>query len=299
MAATWRARWYQDSASSEARETGAVSDGALTDRELLGQGREAEIYAWDDGLVLRLFRTAELQERLERESVAMRAAAECGVPVPRVEESITVDGRPGLLLERVDGPDLITLFGRRPWLVPRLVRTVGILHTQMHAAVAPPELEDLQVRVRRRIGDVRGNMLPTDLADFALERLEGLPVGDRLCHGDFHPGNVLLGSDGPRVIDWTATTRGHPMADVARTCLMLTVGEAEPSMPALVRRMDKFGRAVIVRWYLRAYRRRAPIDDDLMSRWQVVRAADRMSEGIVGEYPKLIALLRRAADAAS
>jgi aminoglycoside phosphotransferase (APT) family kinase protein len=239
-----------------------------------------------------------MQSRLDREATAMRAAFACGVPAPRVEGSITVDGRPGLLIERVDGPDLITLFGRRPWLVPRLIRRVGSLHAQMHGAVAPTELDDLRERIRRRIDDVPDAILPSKLADFARRRLDGLPDGDRLLHGDFHPGNVLLGSDGPRIIDWTATARGAPAADVARTCLMLSVGEPDPSMPTLVRRVEMFGRRTITKWYLRAYRRAAPMDDDSVRAWLPVRAAERFAEGIVGEYPRLMALLDAASEKA-
>lgn len=271
---------------------------ALAGRELLGQGREAEIYAWDDNLVLRLFRTPELNERLEREAAAMRAAEACGVPVPRVEGTLTVNGRPGLLLERIDGRDIITLFGRRPWAVPRMVRRVALLQAQMHDAVAPPTLEDLRARIRRRIAVVPSDVLPKDLADHALTQLDTLPDGDRLCHGDFHPGNVLLSSAGPRVIDWTAATRGDPTGDLARTALMLTVGEAEPTMPLLVRRLDATGRTVVVRAYLRAYRRLRPFDDELMARWQIVRAADRLAEDISGEQAKLVAILRAAVERA-
>ena len=276
-----------------------MSRDALAGKALLGEGREAEIFAWDDELVLRLFRTQEMQSRLDHEAAAMRAASECGVPVPRVAGSIVVEGRPGLLIERIDGPDLITLFGRRPWLVPRLIRNVGSWHAQMHEAVAPADLDDLRDRARRRIGDVPESILPTALADFARRRLDGLPDGDRLLHGDFHPGNVLLGSQGPRIIDWTATARGAPAADVARTCLMLSVGEAQPSMPALVRRVEMFGRRTIAKWYLQAYRRAAPMDDALVKAWLPVRAAERFAEGIAGEYPRLLALLYGAAERAN
>ncbi|TMA37195.1 MAG: aminoglycoside phosphotransferase family protein, partial [Deltaproteobacteria bacterium] len=43
--------------------------------------------------------------------------------------------------------------------------------------------------------------------------LETLPDGDQLCHGDMHPGNIMLSRRGPMVIDWTNARRGHPAAD--------------------------------------------------------------------------------------
>src|SRR5215210_4707672 len=98
--------------------------------------------------------------------------------------------------------------------------------------------------------------------------LEALPDGDRLCHGDFHPGNILLGDRGPAVIDWTGATRGDPAGDLARTRLLLQIGAVQEYMPALVRRMQAYGRGAFFRLYLRAYRRTRSIDDNLVDRWE-------------------------------
>src|SRR5262249_32610054 len=76
----------------------------------------------------------------------------------------------------------------------------------------------------------------------ALAMLEALPDGDRLCHGDFHPANVLVGRNGPAVIDWTGATRGDPAADLARTRLLLQAGAVPEHMPFLIRRLHALGR---------------------------------------------------------
>src|SRR5262249_3050746 len=83
-------------------------------RRLVGQGREAEILEWDDGTVLRLLRSSESQTRVQREATALRAAAEAGIDVPAVYGTTTVEERAGLIMGRVDGPDLITLMGGDP-----------------------------------------------------------------------------------------------------------------------------------------------------------------------------------------
>jgi aminoglycoside phosphotransferase (APT) family kinase protein len=266
--------------------------GGIAGRRLVGQGREAEIFEWDDGAVLRLLRWSGDTARVEREAAAMRAAADGGVDVPQVDGTVMVDGRAGLIMERVDGRDLITLMGRRPWTVPRAARIVGTAHARMHEVVAPPELWSLREYARFKIGAAD---LEPALAEFALATLEALPDGDRLCHGDFHPGNVLLGRHGPAVIDWTATTRGDPAGDLARTCLLLRVGAVEEHMPALVRRLQAFGRGAFYRGYLRAYERVRPIDGAMVDRWEIVRAADRISDGIEAERATLLALLERRA----
>jgi aminoglycoside phosphotransferase (APT) family kinase protein len=271
-----------------------MSEGSGTDgRRLIGEGREAEIFTWDEGTVLRLARPSSRWVRVEQEAMAMRAAAAGGVPVPRVHGTTTQDGRAGLIMDRVDGPDLITLMGKRPWTVPRSARMVGREQAAMHEVVAPPDLPSLHDHVRGKI-NAAGD-LPAEFAELALATLDTLPVGDRLCHGDFHPGNVLIGRWGPAVIDWTNAARGDPAADLARTRLLLRQGAVPENMPALIRHLQAYGRGAFFRLYLRAYRRARPIDADLVDRWEIVRVADRVVEGIDAELPALLALLERRA----
>src|SRR2546421_1390947 len=80
----------------------------------IAEGREAEIFAWDEGYVLRLLREAGPLNRLELEAAAMQAARSAGVAVPAVREITTVLGRPGMIMERVDRIDMLTLIGRKP-----------------------------------------------------------------------------------------------------------------------------------------------------------------------------------------
>jgi len=95
------------------------------DLELLGAGREAEVFAWEGGHVLRLARNPFDTGMIEREVIALRAAHAAGTSVPAVYERLTVDGRPGVVLERVDGIDLLDWLAARPWAVRSVGRTLG------------------------------------------------------------------------------------------------------------------------------------------------------------------------------
>jgi aminoglycoside phosphotransferase (APT) family kinase protein len=259
----------------------------VTERVRIGEGREAEILEAGDGRVLRLLWSAEREPWLDREEAALRAASAAGAPVPTVYERMTQDGRPGLVMERLDGPDLLTRLGTRPWTVVAAGRMLGHVHARLHEVSAPAELPDLKDNIRELL-ERRAQRVPADLAAEACERLAELPDGDRICHGDYHPANVLLTTDGPRVIDWAGASRGDPIADVCRTQLIVELGEVPQAAPALVRRLDYVGRSLLLRSYLRAYGRP---DRLLIARWTRVLAIARLAEGIDAERTSLLNLL--------
>ncbi|MDE3096802.1 MAG: phosphotransferase [Chloroflexota bacterium] len=259
----------------------------------IAQGREAEIFAWEDGAVLRLLRVAGGTSRLAHEAAAMHAAASCGVPVPAVRGLTTARGRPGIVMERVDGQDLLTGVGRRPWTLFRAARLTGQLQARLHTVVAPASLPDLRSLCERRIRSLDAPRELEHLRRFALATLDALPDGDRLCHGDFHPGNIIDGARGPVIIDWPNVTRGAPDADVARTALLLRLGEPPPGSPLLVRYLTAAARRLFLSRWAAAYRAMRRPDEEALVRWQVVRAAERLSEGIEGERPHLLRLIER------
>ena len=69
-------------------------------------GRTAEIYAWEEGQVLKLFHDWLSANRVEYEAQISRAVHTSGLPVPAVGEVVEINGRLGLIYERVVGPSM-------------------------------------------------------------------------------------------------------------------------------------------------------------------------------------------------
>jgi hypothetical protein len=84
---------------------------------LIGQGREAEIFEWSDGRALKLLRARGSNAGLAREIAALHAARSAGVPVPQTYGEVTIEGRSGLVMDRFEGADLLTIIGQKPWRV--------------------------------------------------------------------------------------------------------------------------------------------------------------------------------------
>jgi aminoglycoside phosphotransferase (APT) family kinase protein len=253
----------------------------------LGAGREADVYAYGDGAVLKLYRPGFDGHRAE---AATLRALDGRAVAPKLLGVIESDGRTGVVVERVAGPDLLTLLQRRPWHILAVARSLATTHLAVHRVQAPTELADLRVVLTDRI---RGAGLPPQLRDFARRVLDGLPDGDRLCHGDYHPGNLLLAHGQPVVIDWGSATRGLPEADHARTLLLLRSADPLPGTPPLSRALIAAGRSLLANGYARTYRRGSPPMTQTGS-WLVVHAAARVSEGIHTERDMLIDRLEHA-----
>ena len=255
----------------------------------IAEGREAEIFAWEAGKVLKLYRSRSDAPSAEWEAAATAAVVAAGGRAPHPFGLVTVRERPGLILEHVDGPDLVTIMARKPWTVRSAGELMGRAHVALHAVIAPTTLPTTREHLERRIRRAGG---PVSWQDAALRRLEALPDGDRLCHNDFHPQNVLLTAEGPIGIDWPAATRGDPAADVARTVLLLTVGAPLPSAPLRVRLLAPVMIGLLRRSYLAAYRATRPLTDASLRAWLLPQAIARLAESIPGERGRLDRLIQ-------
>ena len=265
-----------------------MSDAAsisVRDLKKIAEGAEAEIFEWEGGNVLRLFRTGRPDAAVAYEEAAMRAARAALPLVPSIVGRVDVEGRPGLVMERVDGPDLITLFSQKPWILWRAGTITGDVHAQLHDVAAPASLPSIGERARLWVANP---LVPEHARRAAFDQLASLPEGDRLLHGDFHPGNILMSARGPVVIDWPNATRGDPHADVARTLMLIRGGVLPPGTPLVARLGAAVARKAIVPPYMRAYRRLHRLDPELLRRWTIVNLAIRFAEDLPGERPLLV-----------
>ena len=173
----------------------------------IARGFTAEIYAWKEGWILKLFNAGISRAAVERQANKTRIVHATGLPVPAVGEIIEIEDRYGMELERVDEISMLDALTQSPWKYPALARQLAKLHAEMHIRRVP-ELPALSETLAWKIN--RAEKLPENVRQAALKALELLPEDDRLCHGDFHPGNILLSGRGPVIIDWIDCSRVDP-----------------------------------------------------------------------------------------
>jgi aminoglycoside phosphotransferase (APT) family kinase protein len=238
---------------------------------LVGRGFKSDVYAWGDGHVLKLFHAGTGRDNADREYLATRAVHAAGLPAPTAHEVVEVGGRWGVVFDRVDGPSLFEYVQARPWALPWAVRLLAALHAAIHRCAGPAELPTLRERLAGKI-DAADHPSAAE-RDAARRRLATLPDGTALCHGDFHPANVLMTARGPVVIDWEGATRGHPLGDVAVTSRLIRTAPVPPWAPWVAHLLLRGTRPLLSRRYLKHYFRLQPGMRREVEAWQVPLAA--------------------------
>ncbi len=253
----------------------------------VAEGRTAEIFRWEEGRVLKLFRPGWGEGDARYEAGKAEAVHAAGLPVPAVHGVAQVDGRFGIVYEEIVGRPLMESLKNRPWALREAARLLADLHLQVHRAEIPalPRVTD---RLTRAVERAPG--LAEDARTSLLALLGRLPGGNAVCHGDFHPGNVYLTERGPIVLDWMDAARGNPLADVARTAVLFRAAVLPRDMPG--RRVVDLTRRAFYRVYLRRYLAATPAAPGQLGAWMAVVAGARLAERIPGEEKRLPALVK-------
>jgi hypothetical protein len=183
---------------------------------LIATGNVAEVFAYGDD-VLKLYKPGIGPASAEREASILAWLAGTGLPVPRGKGLVQHEGRFGLVMTRLAGvPFAEPMLAAGPPDPAWFEALVG-LHRRVNM-VPGAGMTLLVERLAERIG---GAPLDDGVRAGLLRRLKAMPVGDRLCHGDFHPFNVLGTPADATVIDWLDATCGEPAADLCRTYVLM------------------------------------------------------------------------------
>ena len=224
------------------------------------------------------------------ETIVQRTVASQGYPTPRVvmdgyDEAL---GGAFMVMERVDGVALLEELGigRTLWGLPKTVRRVAsqlsVAAVQLHDLDPQPVVDALETAgvdiaslgVARRIDEIRA-AAETSLAGFDellswLDRARPSLTPSVVCHGDIHPFNMLMTSDGSfNLLDWTNANLCRRELDVGFTAALLQC--APIAVPSPARKPLAAFTGALARRFIDSYRRIAPINLDVVEWFEVLQ----------------------------
>lgn len=258
--------------------------------QFLSQGNTSEIYEWESGKILKLYRKG-LPDRLCLEEFSITKSVYERLQIsPEPFETVRIDGRAGAVYEQIQGETMIKSIALKPWTYKKY----ACMLAQCHARIQIPVDFNLPTVKEKLKKDIKATNLLSDAEKRQLYRyIASLPNGNSLCHFDFHPGNVMVSDGQCRVIDWMTACIGNPLSDTARTVLLLNFAEI-PKAPFWVNLLAKAIQKKICKSYLSEYLKLTGAEFAEIQKWELPLAAARLREWIPeGESQKLVRYIQK------
>lgn len=260
-------------------------------------------------LILRLFAEDDDPLRARWEGAVQTAVAGLGYPAPRVlavNSGTDILGAAFLIMKRLPGRPMLqaaTLAAMLPQAVRLFTaypRVLAQYQVRLHALDPGPLLRAMETESLAEAGPIgagisrRSATLDGQLEQLAhnierlslepfrpalrwlLENRPADPARPVICHGDFHPINILM-SEGvvTGVLDWSMTTAAEAACDVGNTRLLLAIAPME--LPAVLDAILAPMRRVVARRYSQAYQSLRPVDADHVRYFEALRCLIELS----------------------
>ena len=124
-----------------------------------------------------------------------------------------------------------------------------------------------------------------------IEYLDSLSSGDNICHGDFHPNNIMISDQNAVAIDWTHAYSGNPISDLARTCIIFSSPSIPPGISPMNALLSNLRKWLAYRLYTKEYLKLAGKSYRDIDRWILPMAAAKLIEKIPGEEKWLLGII--------
>jgi uncharacterized protein (TIGR02172 family) len=183
----------------------------------IGVGNTATVYEWEEGKVLKLFYEGYPKEAVEREFHNAEAISNMDFAKPKVYEIIFLEERMGIIYDRVEGESL------SDWVMRTGdVQECAVYMAKLHKEILQNKISNVpNYKEFLKCNIVNAPAANSKKREEILQMLDKLMDGNTLCHGDFHPGNILIWSGHAMVIDFMNVCHGDFLYDVARTVFLV------------------------------------------------------------------------------
>lgn len=255
-------------------------------------------------LILRLGQASADPHRFMLEAVVQNALAATAFPAPRVhltETNAAILGGPFVIMQRLQGrplahevkglgagdsfADKVSGMIALPALFRRISATWVDIQQRLHdlpvdgvlRAVADSGLDERMVTFEGQRARLAAAIENANLAGLTpvLSWLEanhpGKPQRLAICHGDFHPLNIMADAGKVTgVIDWANVVVAPPEMDVASA--VANISTAPFNVPPPMRPVLRVVIKSALNSYVRTYRAKRPLDEHALRYFQVFRA---------------------------
>jgi uncharacterized protein (TIGR02172 family) len=244
---------------------------------VLGNGRTAEVLAYDDTSVIKLFRPFMDDAYVKQEYAVAMYAFQNNVPTPEPISVVRQQDRTGIVYRKINGKSLLKILSDEPMHMKSIACRMAALHHRIHTV----SFDNTTISQKKNIE--HAIRCATGIGDSEKEKIIGylhsLPEGNSLCHGDFHPDNIMEG-ESTWIIDWMTGSSGNPLCDVARTKMVLETSEIPDTVSPGMKLLLKFGQRKLAQTYVKEYCKIGNVKQKDIDKWLLPLYAARLVENL-------------------
>lgn len=241
---------------------------------LIGRGATAEVFEWEDGKILKLYREFMPKEACYHEYEITRQLAGHFSFLPKTYEFIQRDNRCGIVYEKITGRTMMVDLFKNLKNYKSYCRNLAGIQKDYQRLI---DFDMVTVKEKLKSDINRAALLSQVEKDTVIAYLEKQPEKEVLCHFDFHPDNVILSEKGAIIIDWMTACKGDPCADSARTKILIKYSFV-PGINPLLERFLRLFKSRMYKSYLKEYIKLTGCDYESITSWELPVAAARLAE---------------------
>lgn len=227
-------------------------------------GNTANLYLFDNKIV-KVFKEYLPYTESLNEAKKQEFAYSCGLNIPKIFEVTEINGRQAIMMEYIKGQTVGKLLTENMELAEHYINVCVNVQKTIHNVVVKSDLlESMVEKLQRQINS--GGNLNKGQKEWLLRRLDSMIFEPRLCHGDFHPFNLIMSDGKVTIIDWVDSSAGDIRADVYRTYLLISQSSIN-----------------LASMYLHTYCKKTGLSQDEVFQWAPIIAGARLSEHVSTE----------------
>ena len=188
--------------------------------KLIATGNTAEVFDMEDGTVCKLFKQGYDTNSIQLEISNTQIINKTDLNTPKFFKQVEIEDRTGIIYTKIEGTSLLkeSETCQTPEQMTALLQDLTNLQKQLHTNTT-----------------TEGISYKDYLNFFNCKNIENLSEGNTICHGDFHPGNIIRTAENKLVlIDFMNLCHGPKEYDIARTYVLLTEYIPDPQIKAFV-----------------------------------------------------------------
>ncbi|WP_261134069.1 aminoglycoside phosphotransferase family protein [Bacillus sp. Marseille-Q3570] len=225
-------------------------------------GNTAKVYLYENKIV-KVFNDNLPDMESINEAYKQKMAYSCGLSVPKVMDVTKIEGKQAIIMEYIEGKTIGAIISNNIEQAEHYMNICVDVQQRIHQNEAR-SIEQMSEKLSRQIENAPN--LENKLKLVLLGKLDMMTFEKRLCHGDFHPFNLIMSENRVVIIDWVDSSAGDLRADIYRTYLLCSQFSEELAKMYMHLCCEKYG-----------------LSKDEIFQWAPIIAAARLSEGVSSE----------------